>query len=118
MPNETEVQQVPGDDNLPIASCTLDRTARSQQERRYRSLSASVIRIERSASTVAVTFDESLNEDLLEQALDVERECCSFFQLDFDRRRRRLAISVSEIDQTPGLDVLAAAFTQDHWRQR
>lgn len=101
----------PTETDHQIASCTLDRTARAEQEARYRSLAGAVSRIDRTTHALTVQFDERLDRALLGHALDVERRCCPFFVLRFDDAHRRLTVGVRRADDAPALDVLAAAFT-------
>lgn len=94
-----------------IASCALDRSARAEQQARYRCLAGAVSQVDRNAQTLVVQFDERLDRALLERTLAIERRCCPFFAFRFDDHRRRLTVGVRDADQAPALDVIAAAFT-------
>ena len=56
-----------------------------------------------------VRFDASLDRDLLDDTVRIERACCPFFAIAFDERARRLTISVAGLDHAPALDALAWA---------
>jgi hypothetical protein len=73
-----------------------------------------VTSLEREPEAVLVEFREDFDRDTLEQTLDVERECCPFFQFAFDESRRRLRVTVRESDQLPALDAMAYALRAAH----
>lgn len=97
-----------------IPSCALDEAGIRDQRRRYADLAPSVTNLEREAKAVLVEFRDGFDRDLLEQALDVERACCPFFQFHFNEARRRLSVTVREPDQVPALDVIAHALGEAH----
>jgi hypothetical protein len=92
-----------------IPSCALDEEGIRQQQVRYAHLAPTVTSLEREPEAVLVEFGEEFGRETLEQALDVERACCPFFQFHFDESTRRLRVTVREPDQLPALDAIADA---------
>jgi hypothetical protein len=103
-PNEAFGQAI-----AAIPSCALDEAGVREQRARYAYLAPSVTGLEREPEAVVVEFREGFDRDTLEQALDIERACCPFFQFAFDESRRRLRVTVRESDQLPALDAMAYA---------
>lgn len=97
-----------------IPSCALDEAGVRDQRARYAHLAPSVTSLEREPEAVLVEFRENFNRDALEQALDVERACCPFFQFHFDESRRRLRVTVRESEQLSALDAMAHALGAAH----
>jgi hypothetical protein len=92
-----------------IPSCALDEAGLREQRARYARLAPSVTRLQREAEAVLVEFHEDFDQETLDQTLAVERECCPFFQFDFDQSERRLRATVREAEQLPALDAMAHA---------
>lgn len=97
-----------------IPSCALDEAGVREQRARYAGLAPSVTRLEREAEAVSIEFHEDFDREALDQALAVERECCPFFQFEFDESERRLRATVREADQLPALDAMAHALGAAH----
>ena len=89
-------------------SCALDEAGRREQQARYARLAETVQRLLRETDSVQIDFGMDLDSKLLEEALAVERECCPFFQFSFDRRERRLRVTVDDDAMLPALDAIAA----------
>jgi hypothetical protein len=95
---------------LPMApACALDQAALRLQLERYRQAGRGACLIECTSRRLVVELDEDVVVELVEQAVAIERECCPFFTLNWDRDRRRLTISVSETEHEPALDAIAFA---------
>ena len=96
---------------LNPSACRLDATGRREQADRYRRLSGSVTAMQRREDALDVSFAAAVDVSLLRDAVDVERECCPFFDLDLDLddHARTLHVSVAGADDRPALDALAAA---------
>ena len=92
-----------------IPTCALDEAGKREQRERYARLAPDVARAAREAEALIVDFREGFDRDALEEALAVERECCPFFQFEFDEGARRLRATVRDPDQLPALDALAHA---------
>jgi hypothetical protein len=99
---------------LPMApSCALDEAGLRLQLERYRRAGAGARPIERTPSRLVVDLDVHVDDELIEQALAIERECCPFFALDWEPPRRRLTVSVSHVEHEPALDAIAFALGLD-----
>lgn len=96
---------------LPIAQCHLDPAGMRDQADRYRRLGMTMTSIERHDAELVAMFGGDLDEQLLEQTVAVEGDCCPFFEFDYQPAARRLAISVHQCDQRPALDALHYALT-------
>jgi hypothetical protein len=98
-------------DPLPIApeSCSLDDAGLTAQRERYRRLGAGATVIERDRGRIAVRVTRAVPDDLVGELISVERECCPFFELDWDPASRSFSVSVSEPRHQPALDAIAYA---------
>jgi hypothetical protein len=92
-----------------IPSCSIDEAGLEDQRARHARLSPSVVRLERTAEAIVLEFDENFDREALDSLIAVERECCPFFEFDFDPTERRLRVTVGEADHAPALDALGAA---------
>lgn len=97
--------------SLPMAECRLDEAGLSAQRDRYRELARHLERIERHPGRLEAHFAQELDLALLQETIEVERECCTFLSIDFDPRRRRLSIGVDDLAQDPALDALQYALS-------
>ena len=96
---------------LPVApaACSLDSDGLPAQRARYAELAGHVTGVERSGPRLVAELDDAVDEVALGELIAVERGCCPFFRLDYDERRRRLAVSVADEDQEPALDSIEEA---------
>jgi hypothetical protein len=92
-----------------VPTCALDETGVREQRARYARLAPGVARVQREPEALLIEFHEGFDRGALEQALAVERECCPFFQFEFDDSKRRLRSTVGEPEQLPALEALAHA---------
>jgi hypothetical protein len=94
---------------LPVApaACSLDAEGMAEQGARWDALLPAVTRIARSPRQVVAEFGPELDEGLLLEAVEVERGCCPFFDIDWDRDVRRLRFAVSEREHEPALEAVA-----------
>ena len=65
----------------------------------------------RSAFELTAQFSADPDPELLRATIETERECCSFFTLDYAPRDRRLTVAVSDPARVSALDQIQAAFT-------
>jgi hypothetical protein len=101
-------------DALPMApSCALDEGGLRLQLERYRRAGQGARLIERSRRRLVVDFDEHADGKLIEEAVAVERECCPFLALDWEPARRRLTVSVADVEHEPALGAIALALGLD-----
>jgi hypothetical protein len=94
---------------LPIAQCRLDTAGMRAQADRYRRLGATATHVEREGAALVATFGSDLDEQLLDDAIAVEKDCCPFFVFSYEPTDRRLSITVERPDQAPALDALEFA---------
>lgn len=92
------------------AGCSLDEDRLVAQMARYARLGATAISITDRKLEVLVRFDANLDLELLRETIAIERQCCSFFTLDYDGSDRRLSISVDRPDRVVALGALLSAF--------
>lgn len=97
--------------DLPMApaGCTLDDSRLNEQLDRYRRLGSTTITIEDSDARLVITFGAGVDVDLLDETIAIERECCSFFTLDYDASTRRLSLGIDDPARADALVVLASA---------
>ncbi|MGI8410895.1 MAG: hypothetical protein ACR2QA_00040 [Solirubrobacteraceae bacterium] len=101
----THRQQLP----MAIADCALDPVALAEQADRYRRLATAAHAIERRADRVLVTFEPTVDHELLNETIVTERRCCPFFTLDYDTSERRLSISIGDPLRRDALDAVLSA---------
>jgi hypothetical protein len=92
-----------------VPSCSLNREGMEAQTDRYAELGRSIVDVERSPRSLAVTLLPSVDSALVEETLRIERDCCPFFDLDFDSDRGTLKIAVASDEQAPALDAISYA---------
>jgi hypothetical protein len=76
--------------------CALDPSQLQAQLERYRSLARHVIEVRRADGELSAEFGADVPERLLAEALEVERGCCSFLDIAYERKRRRLTIATED----------------------
>jgi hypothetical protein len=96
---------------LPVVECRLDSAGLRSQVDRYQALGRYVDAVRRSPGRLEVSFGAELDAALLTEAIEVERECCPFFELSYDTASRQLSISVEDERQDAALDALRFALT-------
>jgi hypothetical protein len=93
----------------PLDGCRLDSGGLRSQSDRYRALGDHVAASEREPQALTVRFDDNVDLDLLLETVEVERGCCTFFDLVPDVERRELVVSVADRERVPALDAIATA---------
>jgi hypothetical protein len=98
---------------LPVvpSACSLQPDELTEQRARYAELARHVTAVERTGPRLVARLDAGVDEASLGQLIAVERGCCPFFQLDYDERGRRLAVSVQDAEHEPALDSIEEALT-------
>ena len=99
-------------DRMIASSCSLDAAERAAQLERYRALGRHAAEVEHEPGRVVVRFLDDPPTDLLDRALEVERGCCPFFDIQYEPVSRRLVIAVEDPDRDPDLDAIAHALAQ------
>jgi small multidrug resistance family-3 protein len=92
-----------------VPSCALTEEGVQAQRARMQRLGPSVARFQRGEDRVTIGFQAGFDQQLLDETLAVERECCPFFRFDFDQGTRQLTVSVEDAEHRAGLDALAHA---------
>jgi hypothetical protein len=77
-----------------------------RQLERYRRLARGARVAEHSRRHLAIELAETIDTRLVAEAVAVERECCSFFTVNWDRATRRLSFSVAKAQDEPALDAI------------
>lgn len=96
---------------MALADCGLDEIALGQQLARYRELGAGAEVTRSSALKLTARFAAEPDPELLRSTIETERECCSFFTLDYAQGDRRLTVAVSDPARAGALDQIQAALT-------
>jgi hypothetical protein len=91
------------------AGCALDDSGLGEQIDRYRRLGSTALSIEDRDAWLVITFGADVDFDLLREALSIERDCCSFFTLDYDASTRRLSIGIDDPARADALTMLRSA---------
>lgn len=104
--SEDRVLAAPELPELPLVACRLDDTALPLQLDRYAELGRTADSIHRRPNELLVEFGPEVDRELLERAVAVERDCCSFLELDYSPAERRLAIAVDDPSGAPALDAI------------
>jgi hypothetical protein len=92
-------------------ACSLNTDELAAQLERYRAIGRLAAAVEHEPGRVVVRFGEDPPSALIERALEVERGCCPFFEIDYEPTTQRLAISADHPDRHPGVDAIAHALT-------
>ena len=93
----------------PIDECRLDLTGHHEQRERYRRLALALESTEREPQRLTARFSSALDQSLLAETLAIERECCEFFQIDYEPAERLLTVRVDDPRLDPALDALQYA---------
>ena len=96
---------------MRIDDCTLESRELHQQAARYRRLGAAAIQVERDDHWLLITFGPGLDQELLDEALAVERRCCAFLDLGYEPSERRLSIWAEKPRGVEALDAIRSAIT-------
>ena len=91
------------------ASCSLDDVGLRSQLMRYRAAAQDASVVSRAARSLVIQVSDHVPEALVEELVAVERECCPFFDLDWQPERRQLAVAVADAEHEPALDGIAFA---------
>jgi hypothetical protein len=94
---------------LPIVpSCALDAEGMTRQRERYRAAGADARVLERSARRLSIQVAPGAAE-VVPDLVEIERSCCSFFQIDWAPAERLLSVAVAEGRDEPALEAIAHA---------
>jgi hypothetical protein len=98
---------------MAIADCGLDQASLTAQLQRYRALGGRAVVQRPSALELTAEFAADPDPELLRVTIETERECCSFFALDYAPDDRRLTVSIADAGRVSALDLIASALTAD-----
>jgi hypothetical protein len=79
------------------------------QLERYQQAGRNARLVERTPRRLVADLDRDIDVALVDEAVAVERECCPFFTLIWEREPRRLTVSVARVEHEPALDAIALA---------
>ena len=94
---------------MAVAACSLNDVELAQQLARYREAGDGAEVIERDERRRVIRVATAVPESLIDRLIEVERGCCPFFELSWDRVSRRLTIEVSAAEHEPALDAIGFA---------
>jgi hypothetical protein len=96
---------------LPVLppSCSLDREGLERQLERYRAVGAAATIVHRRPDRITMTVGSATPDTTIEQLVAIERECCPFYELDYDPAERKFSIGVSRSEYEPALAAIAHA---------
>jgi ubiquinone/menaquinone biosynthesis C-methylase UbiE len=98
-------------EELPIAECRLDLDGARSQRDRYQAIGAGITRLARQPNRLDAWLAPEADRALVAEAIEIERECCPFFEIAFDPAERRLSVGVADPSQEPALDAIRYALT-------
>jgi hypothetical protein len=93
-------------------ACSLDANELAAQLERYRAIGRLAAAVENEPGRLVVRFADDPPSALIERALEVERGCCPFFEINYDPVAHRLAIGADHLDHRRGVDAIASALTE------
>ncbi len=99
--------------SIAAASCSLNEAELAEQLARYRAAGQSAEVIERERRRRVIRVAAEVPESLICRLIEVERGCCPFFDLAWDRESRRLTVEVPDSDHEPALEAIVSALGAD-----
>ena len=90
-------------------SCSLSDVELQEQLGLYRTAGAGADVVEWGALCRVVRVADSVPDNVIQSLISIEQACCPFFELDWDRARRCLAISVPTVEHEPALEAIIHA---------
>ena len=91
------------------SGCALTAEALLAQLARADRIRSAIAERERDADELRLRFGAEIDADALTVLVETERECCSFFRIDYDDALRSLRIAVEREHDRPALDALERA---------
>ena len=95
------------------ASCELDADGLRAQAERYRRAGAGAELLERSPRRLVARLRDEVGVSDVTEAIAIERECCPFYEVDWDPGSRRLSFRVARAEHEPALAAIAFALGLD-----
>ncbi|MGH2923383.1 MAG: hypothetical protein ACRDKH_05065 [Solirubrobacterales bacterium] len=91
------------------ASCELDADGLRAQAERYRRAGEGAELLERSPRRLAVRLRDGVDVSDVTEAVAIERDCCPFYEIDWDPDPRELSFAVTRAEHEPALGAIADA---------
>lgn len=85
-----------------VASCDLDAEGLTAQRERYRKTGEGAVVLERSPRRLVVELSAA-GAAAVQELVEVERQCCPFFEIDWQPAQGRFSIGVSDAEHEPAL---------------
>jgi hypothetical protein len=92
-----------------VPACSLGETELREQFARYASAGRGGEVVERERRRRVIRVSPEVPESLILELIEVERGCCPFFELAWDRASRRLTIEVPDGDHEPAMEAIVFA---------
>ena len=90
-------------------SCELDADGLRAQAERYRRAGEGAELLERSPRRLIARLRADADVSDVTEAIGIERECCPFYEIDWDPSSRRLSFAVTRPEHEPALAAIATA---------
>jgi len=90
-------------------SCELDADGLRAQAERYRRAGEGAELLQRSPRRLLARLREDVDVSDVTEAIAIERDCCPFYEIDWDPGSRRLSFGVARPEHEPALGAIAAA---------
>ena len=94
-------------------SCELDADGLRAQAERYRRAGEGAAVRERAPRRLSVQLRDDVDVADVTEAVAIERDCCPFYEIDWDANSRRLSFGVSRAEHEPALGAIATALGLD-----
>ena len=95
--------------SMVAPSCSLSEAELAEQLSRYRAAGRSAEVVERGRRRRVICVAAEVPETLIHRLIEVERGCCPFFELAWDRESRRLTVEVPDSEHEPALEAIVSA---------
>ncbi len=95
------------------ASCELDADGLRAQAERYRRAGEGAALLERSPRRLIAQLRDEVDVADVTEAVAIERDCCPFYEIDWDPSSRRLSFAVTRAEHEPALGAIATALGLD-----
>lgn len=95
------------------SSCGLDADGLRAQLGRYRAVGEAAEIVEQIQTRLVLAVGDQVPEATINDLIEVEHECCPFFELTWQPRRRRFTIAVADSRHAPDLELIVAALATE-----
>lgn len=91
------------------ALCSLDDLGLRMQRARFLAAAHDALIIEQDRRHLVIKVSDQVPDEVVEELIAVESECCPFFDFDWQPAARRLSIAVPDAGHEPALAAVASA---------